>query len=169
MRVRIGGFVRFGTRAATSIRSQRARGVRCRNISLGGADIVSLQDGCGATPSLSAPAVASRGMGTVRHCCDKDRAAVAGSRGRGTLDGPLVARAHQGRVRLPRHLSLPLSPSVAAAFPVSVDGRNTIVPDRGTARSVTGKPPWSLGDGHAVATRVQRFPASVPCTRYPME
>src|SRR2546430_8936703 len=71
------------------------------------------------------------------------------------------------RTRAPA--SLPLSPSVlspyvAAAFPVSVDGRNTIVPDRGTARSVTVKPPWLLGDGHAVATRVQMFPAAVSCT-----
>src|SRR5215470_9340004 len=102
--------------------------------------------------------------GTGRHVCDKDRAAVAGSLGIGILDVLLVALANHGRVCLPRCLPLLSCPYVVAVFSVLVDGRNTIVPDSGTARSVTVKPPWSLGDGQAVATRVQIFPASVSCT-----
>src|SRR2546425_7720591 len=103
-----------------------------------------------------------RGMG--RHGYYQDRAAVAGPLGSGTRDGPRVALAHHGLRGLPRRLPLPPCPYVAAAGSGPVDGRNTIVPDSGTAWSVTVKPPWSLGDGHAVATRVQMFPASVSCT-----
>src|SRR5215471_17884707 len=99
-------------------------------------------------------------MGTGRHVCDKrprSGGRLAGDRHPGLL-------INQGPVCLPRHLSLPPCHYVTAVFSVPVDGRNTIVPDSGTARSVTVKPPWSLGDSHAVATRVQMFPASVSCT-----
>jgi hypothetical protein len=48
-------------------------------------------------------------MGTGRHVCDKDRAAVAGALGIGILDVLLVALANHGRVCLP---SLPTSPFV---------------------------------------------------------
>src|SRR5260370_39839724 len=115
-------------------------------------------------PSLSSPEVSSRGQGDREACLRQRRAAGAGSLGRGILGCPWVALAHQDSVCLPRRLSLPPCPYGAAVCSVPVDGRNTIVPDRGTARSVTVKPPWSLGDGHAVATRVQMFPASVSCT-----
>src|SRR5712691_768402 len=104
------------------------------------------------------------GRGTGRHGCDPDRAAVAGLLRSGTLDGPRVALAHHGLRGLPRRRPLPPCPYVAAAFPVPGDGRNTIVPDNGTAWSVTEKPPWSLGEGHAVATWVQMLPAAVSCT-----
>src|SRR2546429_9974060 len=114
-------------------------------------------------PSL--PLRASQGgRGTERHGCDQDRAAVAGSLGSGTLDGPRVALAHHGLRGLRRRLPLPPCPYVAAAGSVPGAGRNTIVPDRGTAWSVTVKPPWSLGDGHAVATWVQMLPAAGSCT-----
>src|SRR5262249_10811751 len=87
-----------------------------------------------------------------RHGCDQDRAAGAGSLGSGTLGGARVALAHHGRRGLPRRLPLLPYPYGAAACSVPVAGRNTIVPDSGTAWSVTVKPPWPLAAGHPLPT-----------------
>src|SRR5262245_39114743 len=114
--------------------------------------------------SLSSPKVSSRGDGDGEACLRQrphSGGRLAGDRHPRRTP---VALTNHGRVCLPHRLLLPTCPYGAAVFSVPVDGKNTIVPDSGTARSVTVKPPWSLGDGHAVATRVQIFPASVSCT-----
>ena len=74
-----------------------------------------------------------RGRGAGKHGCDQDRTAAVGSLGNGTLDVPRVALAHHGLMGLSRRLPFPPCPYGAVACSMPVDGRNTIVPDSGTA------------------------------------